>query len=321
MANTTISTMLATTAMLTLAACGGGSSGITNTPTLQSVQKTITNGQSVTAPQELNSGAKLDYTNGTTGSVTTSSMSLSIPKTGLLALTYDGNTYIFTEEHAQRNEEGSITGFLIDESSINGNYVYVFGIERPIADLLDSQKQNYAFLTEYMIVRNEDISNGVVAFSVIGDKTPVSALGLFSSQTFTGGFKAELLPSQSFTGRSSRERLNGDAQISANFVNNTLQMSLQNIDYRVIEQGVTTSEQSLTGEINFTDAAIQDNTFTGNLNVSQEFLSSVNVDSLTGTYTGAFFGPNAEAVGATFSGTAERNGAGMTFRGGVEATR
>lgn len=314
---------LVVSAVTLLAACGGGSSGTSNEPTIQPVQQNLLNGRTLSAPEETHRVIRLDYENRTTSLATAKSMSLSIPSNGLLALTNDGETFIFTEEHAQRNDDGSIAGFVISE--VGGNYAQVYGAIRPISDIYDPEKEHFAVLIDYMSITPDAVDDGQFGFAVVGTKTPTSALGAFSSESFGGRFSAEILPSQypqtGQTGRADREMLDGQAQVLANFSNNSIQLVLNNPRYRVHSQHDIISEETVEGNLTFAQGTISGSSFAGSFDFSQSEISFANLQQLSGSYSGAFFGPNAEAVGATFSGIGLRSGSEMTFAGGVEAAR
>lgn len=330
MANTTISTMLATTAMLTLAACGGGSSEIANNPTVSTpIQSQFSSEAKVTAGQNALSVMRLNWGNRTTTIIPKNDFSIQKSPSGLLSVVYEGKTYEFSSEQANINEDGNVSGYVYDGVDSNNNpfYVQIFGLSEPLTEIYDEASTDYAFLVDYMVLvtESEDQFAGDFGFAVLGTPSNQTALGNFSTEAFNGRLNAEVLPADFSNairgGRADRHVLSGNVTLTANIAENTVTGTVTDIGTELFYQHVSQGRVNQTGSITLDNGVIVNNSFSGDVVMDQTIMESLNLSALDATFKGAFYGPNIEQAAGVLSGTGTRQNSDVNMIGGFSGNR
>lgn len=327
MANTTISTMLATTAVLTLAACGGGSSEIANNPTVSTpIQSQFNNDEKVTAGQNALAVMRLDWRDRTSTIIPKTDFSVQKSSNGLLSMVYDGETYEFTTEHEVLNDDGNVNGYVFDGFADNSGNIY-FQIFGPLSDIYDEERTDYAVLVDYMVLltTSDDRFAGDFGFAVLGTPSSTTALGNFTSETFAGGLQAEVLAADVsntvFGGRSDRHMLRGDLTLTANIERNTVTGNVANINTELFDQFVSQGRLNQSGSITLDNGIIANSSFSGDVVMDQNIMESLNLSALNATFKGAFYGPNIEQAAGVLSGTGTRQDSDINMIGGFSGSR
>lgn len=330
MANTTISTILGTTAMLTLAACGGGSSEIANNPTISTpIQSQFSSEAKVTAGQKALSVMRLNWGNRTTTIIPKTDFSIQKSASGLLSVVYEGKTYEFSSEQANINEDGNVSGYVYDGVDSNNNpfYVQIFGLSGRLTEIYDEADTDYAFLVDYMVLvtESDDQFAGDFGFAVLGTPSSTTALGNFTSETFDGGVSAEVLPADFSNairgGRADRHMLRGDLTLTANISENTVTGTVTDIRTELFDQHVSQGQLNQNGSIALHNGIITNNSFSGDVVMDQNIMDSLNLSALEATFKGAFYGPNIEQAAGVLSGTGTRQNSDINMIGGFYGNR
>jgi hypothetical protein len=149
---------------------------------------------------------------------------------------------------------------------------------------------------------------------VIGTETRDSVIaglaGLNATATYSG--RAGILIRDANQGwQGFNGNLNGDLDLVANFGSGKVSGSISNLFLELGAGQTTTSTSDPAGSILLDEAAIQKNAFAGSLSPDAVLSASdpaVATFAAGGTYSGAFYGPNAEEVGGTMNFDADVDG-------------
>ena len=318
-------TALAT--LCVLAACGGGGGdGVTRGPTPTPVDTTynipagevrnyqdttpggdaggaIAAGETLTARSVGSSALRLDYDADTTAPAGRPQVAVTRNASGALTLIVDGDEqYAFTDADRVGNAGGDF-GFETygpgGPCEVSNECVAIYSYTGPIDDLL-SGGNGYAEVVGYQTNIDSGVPGERRGFAVFGLETREAALAALPSATYSGRAGIEAFSSTGFDGVStSRTAVRGDLAMAANFGSGTISGEVTNLE---IEEGFA-GYDPLAGSLVMEQTRFDVNGFQGNLAAGPGYTVTNPALLASATYSGAFYGPEADEVGGTISGS------------------
>ena len=253
----------------------------------------------------------------------------------IVIMTHNGLSYKFTSDNRQsirENEEYyglrideyyDEDGLLIEEYTADGGgvYVQVFSVdELPLTSLFDGSGTADSRVVDYMVWNSEDEGNGSLGYAVLGATTNPTALGGFTTSSYSGELRGETSATDSFTNRLNRFAISGDTSLTANFEQNSVSGEITNITGTRYENGAGT-EFSMDGSWVLEESAISGNGFGGAVTMDDTFTTTYGITNSSIEYTGNFYGNSAEEASGVLQGTITDVEGTENFVGGYRAIK
>jgi hypothetical protein len=219
---------------------------------------------------------------------------------GEVTLELEGTEMVFTEANREVDEEGNVFSYFTEAECDDIGFCVSLG---SFSGEIDELKSNGNGYMEVLSAQSNQVNSGppdLKVFAVVGTETMDEDLGALGSATYLGRTRFDLTPATGFISNSeSRTRLRSDVTMTANFGAGTISGVMDAFEVRDAGQS---DFVDVLGSIAMTEAEFTVNGFEGGLAPDAEFLAENDVilDS-SSTYSGAFYGPNAEEVGGVFS--------------------
>jgi hypothetical protein len=220
-----------------------------------------------------------------------------------------GPTYTFRFVDAASNNSNQLTF----ENQATGEFFDLFiGGGGTIADLFNSNiGSGYARRVGVFYTRGDVDNFGFETRSVIGTETRDSVVQTKTGTASYQGFASINIRQSDLGFFGFNGNLSGDLDMAADFGAGKVSGTMSNL-FLELRTGQTVDEtRNPAGTIQLEEAAIQANAFTGGMSPDAVLTandSAVATFADSGTYSGAFYGPNAEEIGGTMSFDADVNG-------------
>jgi hypothetical protein len=309
--NNTFKLLAIGTTSLGLSACSGaGTSGIeTISPSEATLQvfsdesgdlgAALQGDETLTARSVGVAGANLNYSTGETSLTDATEVSVTKNANGELEFTLNGVRHTFTAADRQTESDGNVYGYDVSDT-VNGVYYSLYNHNGELDDLLSAGN---GWSTVVRVQSNQIVTGGepnLNAFAVIGTETQDSALAGIASATYSGRARLNSVPAAGFDNNgNSRTGIRSNLAMTVDFDAGEISGSLDNVTIQ--EPGM--AETSIAGSITMNQADFTQNAFGGTLTPDSTWVAAGNPSFQNGTYSGAFFGPDAEEIGGAISAT------------------
>lgn len=224
----------------------------------------------------------------------------SIKKNGAggMDMTVNGETVSFAATDVSDDPDIAPFGWQKDGDVYSDLYTY--------SGNKDGSDQHYLQVWSYHTSKGEE---GTRSFAVVGVETPASVVKSRANATYKGVARAETGPADA---SSERTEVRGDLTLAADFAKGSVSGAVGSLEGRESgDAGRTWSAlQAVPGRIVLGDAAISSNGFTGGaISLDAAATAALGADISGSTYSGRFYGPNAEQVGGVMNiaGTDDEN--------------
>ena len=310
--------LLITTALLSIAACSNGTSSGPGNELGQieidieeqaarifaddtgDVGDALSDGDTLTARQVAMAGIELNYNGGPTRLKDTDKFTVRVNDDGEITLELENTEMVFSAADREVEDDGEVYGYFTEaECEDIGFCVSLSTYSGEIDDLKENGNGYHAVLN----AQSNQVNAGppdLKVFAVVGTETRDSALSGLGSATYEGRTRFDITPAEGFLSNSeSRNRIRSDVTLNADFGAGTISGVMDALESR----GPTESDYTaLPGTVAMRESTFSVNGFQGRLAPDATFNSEneVTLDP-DSKYSGAFFGPNAEEVGGTFS--------------------
>ena len=314
-----------------LAACGGGGDdGVTRAPTtpvtpvdttynipagevrtlsdpdgtgtaIQDAGFVLEDGRSLTARSVGSAAVTLGYGDGGTSIAPGTVVEVRRNAAGELTLVVDGVQYDFD---AGDREVDGFGYFTEDECDSSGVCVgaFIYEADGGIDELLTT-RNGWAEVIGYQTNQVPTSPDGrdLAGFAIVGTETRNDVLAGLPTATYTGRARVNVYPETGFVNNStSRTVQQGDLSMTANFGEGTIDGTIDNIQRR--PAGSDTFDP-VTGSLVMEKTQFDVNGFSGNVAAGPGYVSE-SPELLANTdYSGAFYGPEADQVAGTISGS------------------
>ena len=234
----------------------------------------IASGKTLTARAVGVALQNLNYHTGETSTTTDVTASIKRNDDGALTVTIDGEELAFTPADVNGDGDGY-------EVEVDGKFAGVYNYNGPVEDLLTAGN---GFAQVVQIFRSSENAEGHVS----GDST----FAIFGTETADEDLK--VVPNSGFESNSeSRYKVRSEIAMTADFGAGEIWGTIGNTTIEDPEDGV---RDAVEGTIAMDKTTFDNNGFAGTLTADADFISDIDVNSAEGTYSGAFYGPNAEQV-------------------------
>jgi hypothetical protein len=272
----------------------------------------LQDGETLTARKVGAIGQLLNYNTGETGP-TSASVSITENAEGGHDVILNGKLLKFTAADRSVEPDGSIYGYDISNPATSV-YSSMYNYRGDLDDLLNPGN-GYA---EVLHVQTNQIEPGgepnTAAFAVIGTETRDAGLKALPTATYAGNARVNVVPATGFRSQTEdRTRLRSDMTMTADFGKGEVSGSLTAITLQAPGSG---TRAAVAGRLSLEKTTFDQNGFAGTVSPDATFIGNAGLQSGSGTYAGAFYGPNAEEVAGTlgFIGT-EVDGSGVNGYG------
>jgi hypothetical protein len=323
--------LISTTALLALSACGSSSNegdvkdanDVYVAPDLNAATRIFSSGNgdagdvladggTLTARQGTTSGITLDYDDergGGTGLVENPQLAIAFNDDGELTLFVEGQEQAFSSDDYEVEDDGTVYGYFTQEQCDTiGVCNSLFSWSGTLDEFKDSGNgyhKVYVLQTNQLYGDDEALS--LSAYGVAGTETRDDALGSLGSATYEGFSRIDAYPVAGFVDNgTSRTRIDSDVTMSVDFGSGTLSGFLSNTELRRPDEDDGTL---VAGTIVMEESRFAGNGFMGGLQADADWVAATG-STLSGNYSGAFFGPNAEEAAGTISATGTFDGQG-----------
>lgn len=259
------------------------------------------NGRIVTARQIAMAGINLNYNADTTELTEMTEFRVQQNANGEFTLSLNGSVWEFVEADREPNEEGEVYGYFTEaECNTTDECVSLFNYTGEIDDLKSSGNGFHEILS----AQSNQVDAGqpdLRAFAVIGTETRDGDLSSLGTATYTGRARIDVYPETGFENNSgSRTRLqSNNLTMEANFGAGTISGSMDELQARGPGESDYTS---IGGVLTMEETSFQVNGFAGDLSADAAFATATGATfDANSTYSGAFYGANAEEVGGVIS--------------------
>lgn len=266
---------------------------------IQSFAAALASGETVYARDVSTSAVRIGFDG--TAAQTTSDLRLRVNDAGEITMILNGVEHVFTEEDRFIDTDGNFVGYDVQDPE-TGEFYGIFTYSTfDMGDFFDPENPRFAQTVRAHSSRvTEDGS--VWAFAITGAETRDDALAGLPTGTYSGRSVTDIYPVSGVTGISaSRDRLFSDVNMVADFGAASVSGNMTNL--RVLPAGES-AVVGLAGQISMDPATLNGNGFSSTLTANSDFTSSNGI-TLTGEYSGAFYGASAEGVagGVSIQGT------------------
>ena len=310
MTKTKLTALLATTAVLALAACGSSTNSAVETTRLLAkdvgtASAAFADGKTLVS-QDGNIVAVVS-TLGTDESKISEDTSLSIRSDGAggIILEINGNDYQLSADDRAINDDGRSFGFFVDDTD-NNIFVNIFSQNGEILPFIEGTDNWFVRLFQYQLIQEVDSENDIWTaergFTVVGTETSSSAMGRFRSQTRYDGWSAgDVVLVDQDRVWANRTEIRSNVAIEVDFSKNTLEGELFNIELRQRVDNEFGDRFSVDGKILLQDGVISGSGFSGTTQTDATFEDATEINTASGTFQGNFFGSDAQQLGATYN--------------------
>ncbi|MCV2863958.1 transferrin-binding protein-like solute binding protein [Defluviimonas sp. WL0075] len=281
-----------------LAACSSGSTS--RSTSVYSVDagtagKALEDGKTLVAQKGAVAGMALNFDTHTAG-LADSTFELKKNADGELTMVVDGVEYAFAP--GDRYVEPSDMQIYGYNAKPGGSDIWLSNWRRTLDEALDPNDPHYADIWDYYI--NSGTQPDQYGFAVVGTETRPSDIGSLPTATYNGRARIMALPNDGDPDFSTaRTQVRGDMEMTADFGAATIAGSIYNIETR--PAGGSSFDPTL-GSISMDETDIVGNSFDGTLTPDADLRTSLDLSADTsGTYSGRFYGPNAEEVAGTLT--------------------
>ena len=299
----------ATTALMALSACGGGSTGPTAVEIAASeaalqifasgtgdIGDALNDGETLTARSVGAASILRTYDGGSTEQVAPQ-VQIARNSSGELTLVVDGIAHDFVTADRFVEPGGEVYGY--DDCDSGNSCFSLFSWSGEIDEAVASGNGYASAFTYYF--ETEDSPTGTSGYFVVGTETRDADLPDMGTATFEGYAVVNVVPTDGFTDfGDQRERLRGDVEMNVGFADGTISGVMDNLTYRV-GRG---SDDPVAGSIIMNEAVFDVNGYRGSLSLDETaqagFAEGATLDA---EYSGAFFGPDAVETGGAISGS------------------
>ena len=323
---------MAVPAALFLSACGGGSTDDSPISTRTFAVDTPTpavalaGGKTLVAQSGQVAAFETDYENEAT-ELKSSTAGIVANSDGEVSLIVNGKTYAFKNQH-RIEDDGEFYAYATDgevDISADGNQEWkaLISYSGDIGSFLDGSNTNLVTLFKYRDVEGpaDDFtkSTGEVGYMVVGSETQAAALNTLTVKSYDAMLQAEIFPAEGFVSTQNRTEVrSSDLTFTVDFEQNTIEGVADNLKLRNRVRGQDTpSFSNVEGQLTFASGSIDGADFTGSLAASDTLKSELSLNTVEGSYSGSFYGTEAQAIGGVISGTSTgSSGNTSTFIGG-----
>jgi hypothetical protein len=178
-----------------------------------------------------------------------------------------------------------------------------------IDSFLDGTSERSVAVFKYRDVRSpsEDFtqSSCETGYLVIGSETQATALGNFTTTSYTAMLQADIFPSTGFVSIQNRAEMRSEELVlTANFEDGSITGIANNIGLRsLVSGGATPGFTSLDGSLVFSNGTIAGSDFTGIFTANDRLKEQAQVINISGEFSGSFYGTEAQTIGGVISGT------------------
>lgn len=310
-------TLIPLSALALTAACGGGGGSTGPEVTVISPEEEATRVFTVdagnfstalaaaplTARSVTVSALEADYDADTTSLTDTPEITVLKNADGALSFIIDGEQVDFTP--ADRSGD---YGYVQDpgDDSYENIFVYSGGT---LDDWYDTATGGNA--EAFSVLHRPDPSQPLTrAFGIIGTETEDAALAGLGTVFYNGRGQLIFLPAENFGSFSAdADHLRGTLMMEADFDGGTISGTLTDLTLEEDNSGI---ENALPGTITMNEAIFDVNGYQGTLSADADLLTAADVDSVSGTYGGAFYGDAAQETAGSLSATTSDSEGGST---------
>jgi len=277
----------------------------------------MTAGETVTARSVSVVGANLDYNTGDTSLANDTTVAVRRNANGELEFTLNGVLHEFTAADRVDCGGASDCGYQV-EDGVNGIY---YGLYNASGDLDEIQTAGNGWSAVVDFNSNQINAGGQPnrdGFAVIGTETQDAALAGLASATYSGRTRMNALPTTGFAGyNASRTRVRSDLTMTADFGAGEISGTMDN--FTIQDPGE--AETAVAGSIAMSAADFTQNAYSGTLSADAAWTAAGNPTLATGSYSGAFYGPDADVVSGVLSATGSDDGDGFIAYGYFEGNK
>ena len=286
-----------------LTACSGGSS--TGSSAVYSVPdgtaaEALEAGRTLTATQESAAAITRDFDAETAMATADPSASVRKNAAGGLDLTVAGRTISFSPADTRADGYGY---------EIAGASIWTWSTES-MAEAIDPAVPGYVRVFDY----HTDLEPGgeQSGFIVTGTETRPAALAALPTATYFGRARVRVAPTEGFADwNDSVSEARGDMALTANFGAGTVSGGITNLDSRAPRNvDPTRTWTPFAGSVALGSAPITGNSFTGAVTADAAFQSTIGTIDAGSTYSGRFYGPEAQQAAGVFNLTGTPAGGG-----------
>ncbi len=281
--------------------------------TVRDFGQILQDGETLTARKVSVMGQKLNYATGETSLDPKATASVRQNSNGELTVRLNGNRQIFTSADRRTETDGRQYGYEVNPSG--GGYAGAFSHSGELDDFLSSGN-GYAKVLKLQRDLQDPDNPGLheTAYAVFGAETRDDALTSLPTATYSGRTRVDVVPNSGFVnGSSSSVRVRSDLAMTADFDGGNISGKMTGFTQQNPASG---PEVPVAGTMTMERANFDVNGFSGNLTADNALTSALDTTTLDGTYSGAFYGPEANEVAGAIgvTGTAPEiggfNGAG-----------
>ncbi|MEO9466769.1 transferrin-binding protein-like solute binding protein [Sulfitobacter pontiacus] len=248
----------------------------------------IASGKTLTARAVGVALQNLNYHTGETSTTTDVTASIKRNDDGALTVTIDGEELAFTP--ADVNGEGD--GY---EVEVDGKSAAVYNFNGPVEELLTAGN---GFAQVVNIFRSSENAEGHVSgdstFAILGTETADADLKDLPKAQYSGRSRVNVVPNSGFeSNRESRFKVRSEVAMTADFGAGEVWGTIGNT---TVEDPETGDIDSVGGTVSMDKSSFDNNGFAGTLTPDETFIDELDVVSLSGNYSGAFYGPDADEV-------------------------
>lgn len=267
----------------------------------------VGSGGTLTARQVGAVAMSLNYNTGDTGPIAAANSGFAVRQneSGALTMTVDGVDYAFVPGQGWVDEEDGETYGYEKNGDEDDIWYSLWSQSGPITELADSGN-GWHKVVNY---QTNTLAGGPwnqQGFAVVGTETLDAALDTLPTAHYRGDARFNIAPVTGWVdGGTSRTRINGGVSMTADFAGGTISGNIDNLSVRA--PGTNWDDrEAIGGAIAMNPASFDVNGFQGHL-VPNDVLKAEGIE-MEATYSGAFYGPEANEVAGTMSGTGSLDG-------------
>jgi hypothetical protein len=248
----------------------------------------VASGKTLTARAVGVSLKNLNYETGETGLKSGGTASIKRNASGALTVTINGAEQAFAPSDLTDEEDGY-------EVDGDDGYYGVYSYTGPISDLLTAGN-GFSQVLEIQRELNDPDNPGLneSMFAVVGTETADEDLKDLPKAEYSGWSRVNVVPNSGFeSNRESRYKVRSEVAMTADFGAGEVWGTIGNT---TVEDPETGFVESVGGTISMDKSTFDNNGFAGTLTADETFIDELDVDSGSGNYAGAFYGPDADEV-------------------------
>ncbi|MCY0146782.1 transferrin-binding protein-like solute binding protein [Hoeflea sp. G2-23] len=262
-------------------------------------------GTSLKASKKTTVTKTLDYTKNTIAKAPAADFSVTKNKTGGVDMNVNGEVVSFAAADKFIEPDGTTSFGYEKNPNGGGDYKGLFSWSGSINDLEAGTDTNFLQVWNYY---SDTDGMGTRGFAVVGAETKPDTIKALPNATYTGYALAETALAND---RKTRTRVRGDLALNADFAAGNVNGTISNLMSEV-RNGANNGWDPRTpqnGQIAMGTSSINANGFTGGtVSGDAAFNTAIDGDIAGSTYSGRFYGPNAEDVGGVLDITGTSDG-------------